>query len=368
MLSVFGLMGQHLSIVRFFSTNSLVEYNWKPYLVKLFFTGSVIALAGNIIAGIIYNFDVSMLIASFVLTSCTVIQEYCAAIFRAQQKYYLSLIIGQLLPVIFILILSLILLTSVFSFKLLILFYVLSALLYSIFSTYITFLLLPEGHQDIPKEVKRQGYLLFGVGITFVLFNQADVMLVAGLIDMQSLAIYTVILSVMRFYDFGSMALNHVLVPKMKSLTGEQLKQAFYNVLLFGLTITIIYLVLGKRAVEVMYKGQYNSGSLLIPIFCLAGIFKLLYAIPSALIAAIGSESVLKVFLYINIVAVVINYSTNIYLISIKGIIGAGIGAAIAWLIRTIGAFILSHYLIEPKKTTDNPDNAIMTDNEQEKY
>lgn len=348
LLSVFGLMGQHLSIVRFFSSNTLSTYNWKYYLTKLYLLGSLLSLVGNVIASFIYHLDIRILLACFILTSCVIIQEYCAAIFRSIHKYYVSLLIGQALPVFFIFLLYFLLHTSSITFNLVILLYTIIALLYSVISVYFTLSSLPSGNKEIPSEVKKQGYLLFGVGITFVLFNQADVMLVAGMISMESLAIYTVTLSIMRLYDFGSMALNHVLVPKIKNLSSRELKQILFYVIIFGSSITFMYILLGNKSVELLYRGKYNAGAFLIPVFCIVGIMKLLYAIPSSLIAATASEAVLKKFLYINIAAVVINYLTNIYLISVNGLIGAAIGAAISWFIRICGAFILSYYFMKP--------------------
>src|SRR5512143_4205790 len=80
LLSVFGLMGQNLGIVRLFSTNELDGYDWKGYLLKLCLAGSAIAMAGSIVASLVYRLGPMFLISCFVLTSCVIVQEYCASI------------------------------------------------------------------------------------------------------------------------------------------------------------------------------------------------------------------------------------------------------------------------------------------------
>jgi len=355
LLSAFGLMGQHLGLVRFFSSHPLGEYAWKGFLARVFGAGLLLALAGSLVAGAIYRFDAVTALACFILTACIMVQEYCASIFRAQQRYYLSLVLGQLLPVLFLGLLFILFFVAALSLKTILLLYTAVSLLFSLASVRLTLSLLPSGAKELPREAKRQGYLLFGIAITFVLFNQADIMLVAGLISLESLAVYTVILSIMKLYDFGSMALNHVLVPRIGKMPGRQLRKVFAAALGFALFSTALYLLVGNSAVEVLYKGEYDAGAMLIPIFCLAGILKLVYTVPSSLIAAVSTEVVMKRFLYLNLVALLLNYLTNIYLISALGLAGAALGASLAWLFRVLGAMVLSRLVPRMRAAHDPP-------------
>lgn len=346
LLSVFGLMGQNLGIVRFFSTKELKEYSWKKYMTDLCLKGIAIAFVGSVVATLVYKFGIIFLVSCFIITSCVLVQEYCSAFFRARQRYYISLIVGQFMPVVFMIALLAFAISKFPPLNVILLIYMSFGVIYTVICVYFTFSVLPSGAAVIPSDVKKKGYLLFGLGVTFILVNHADVMLVAGLVNVEALATYTVTLSIMRLYDFGGMSLNHVLLPKIKTMPGSRLKQMWVYIILVGFAITTFYFMFGKEAVQFLYKGKYNEGLVLIPFFCVVGFLKLMYILPSSFIAAVSSEIILKRFLYVNIVAVILNYTTNIYLISHIGIEGAALGAAVAWFMRVLGAYFLTRNVI----------------------
>jgi len=352
LVSAFALLGQNLGIIRFFSKQNIVEYNWKKYLIQSFAKGTIISLLGSIIAGYIFRFNTTVIIICAVITTCILVQEYCSSIFRANHKYYVSIIIGQFLPVVFLCILFFHIMVGVASLQGMLIWYVLVSFVYTVICMRYTFMVFSSGDKILPSSMIKQGYILFGVAITFVLFNQADVMLVAGLMNVESLAVYAVIMSIMKVYDFAGMALNHVLLPKIHSLSSKQIMKMTIGIVLTGLAVSIAYLCYGKELIQILYKGKYDNGVFLLPVFCMAGMLKLVYTVPSSFISAVSSEQIMKAFMYVNIVAVVINYASNVYLIYHYGILGAALGAVVAWAIRVGGAYALTaKHLLLPQRS-----------------
>lgn len=339
-----ALLGQHNALVRFLSKgNNTSFYNWKLFNLNILLLGSILSIISSLIFLLIYKLNLLALGFLTIGIIASLIGDLYKEVPRSIGRFEISLLLQRseryIFPIILILLylINSFNLTTIFiSFGFLYIFYSLGIILY-------TYRTCPNGAAKFPSDVYRDGLFFWGSDLSLIALVSIDKFFIAKLCSIEDLAVYFSTFTITRLYDIVSQAVEYVLLPYSNKVKNINIKKIALYVGLVALFVTIFYLIAGPKIQEIVYKGKYNHGIELIPWFCIVGIVRSFYIIPSSIIGGRLGQAALKLFFYFNFGMLGLNIILGIIFTYQWQLFGAIIATLVVWSLRTIFGFIIMY-------------------------
>lgn len=342
LFSTIALLGRSNALARYFSKRDLAEFNWRKELRRTWPLSLLIIVILVLCSQIIYRLpSVYFFVITIISLIFVYIQLISGGIIRPQRKYNLAMFSQKGFVFLFIILL---LASTKFgspTLNRLLLLYSFSLAIFGIFTFGLASSKFVNGPTDIPKEVRMESLLFWGINISLIAIRSLDKLFIGKLISYDDLAIYVAIFTVMGLYELSSMSLGYVLLPHFGGKKRIYLTRHVSQAALIAAGVSCLYLIWGKKIVHFVYSGKYDEGIPIIAFFILAGICKVLYAIPSSMIGGRLEKKALQLTFYLNAASVLLHIIFLFWFISIWGLKGAA-GATLAiWFLRALQGYII---------------------------
>lgn len=341
--SIISLMGIDHSFVRFFSSAGILfdKYNWKYFLKKIFPFSLSLILIITFVFSLVYKFNLlislSIIIILIMVTSIFIL----ASFLRAQKKYALAIFFSRLNFIIFFFLLFGLYIFKTLSFQNALFCYVIAAILANTLIMNYCLKNIPSGTSPIPLSVLKTGLYYFGIGASMLAILQTGPLFIAKILSYRDVAIFTVIASVMRFFEFIQDSSYYVLVPHLNTQANIPARKIFLIIASGAIIVALIYILFGRIAIHLFFGGRYDDGIYLLPFFIGIGVIRTLYVLPASIIGGRCSEKVLRNQFYLSIAVAIFNIYLNYIFIHKWQLKGAALASIISWsllfIISTLG-------------------------------
>ncbi|MHA1381645.1 MAG: lipopolysaccharide biosynthesis protein [Candidatus Helarchaeota archaeon] len=340
LLSMIIVLGQPISIIRYFSKHNFVEYQWKKYLKYISIGFTVLIVSSVVIIGIIYELDLNKYIYLLLSITSFSLLKIIANFYRTRKKFYKAVLLERIAPPVFLFFLIILLIISLFKISYILILKTISYLL-PFLIIFFFFIKNKSGKKKINKNIYSDGLLLWGIGMTMVAVSKIDGFFIVKYIDYKAIAVYSIIFLFTQIYVFASEAIWSIYSQKFSSGYRPNLINFIAKIAIVALLISLLYLVVGKHILHLLFNGKYDHGAYLILPFCIIGCLRLLYLYPSCYLIGKSSSSTLKSFLKLNILGTILKVIFLIFFIKMLGLLGAVISGIIIWIYRNVIGYIL---------------------------
>lgn len=342
------MLGQQNTIVRFFSKHSPRDYDWNKFIQKLHLISVPLAFLFIFISSIFFNFSHLAIIFLLIVILSSIAADLYTYLLRAIGQYESSIFLHRCIRII--LPLALISLLYLNKFYLNTIFLVFGAIyvLHSLIIVLYTRKKTSYGIQQIPKSKHKEGLFILGSDLSLLVVISVDKLFLGRLVNFEEVGVYFAIYSLMRIFELALHSIDYVLIPHSNIVDNLNIKKIMIQVSGFGLLICGFYIIFGKLITHFVYSGKYDDGYYLIPFFCLIGFLRLLYVVPSSIIAGRLEPKALKMTVFYNTIFMVLNIIIAFIFITIWQLKGAIISTSIIWLLRTSAAFVILFKFYKP--------------------
>jgi O-antigen/teichoic acid export membrane protein len=338
-----SLFGSDYSLVRFFSKEETAfhAYDWMSFVKKIFIVSLVLIAVCTAFGTILYGFDTWAIITLPILMSLLASIFLFSALLRAQRKYTLAIFFNRCnFAIFFLFIITLYFLRSLtlsaaFSS------FIIAASIANGILIYYCKKHIPAGDKKIPLAVFKNSFPYFGLGVTILLILQTGPLLIGKILSYRELAIYVVIASLMRIFEFSQDASYYVLVPYMNAKDTIPMKKLFLGVLAMGIAISLFYAFSGTFIINLCFRGLYNEGKYLLPYFIAIGLIRTLYILPASFIGGRSSEATLRHLFYITAIASLLNLLLSYFFILKWQLRGAAWAQIVTWSFVVIASWCM---------------------------
>lgn len=342
--SFIALIGMDASLVRFFSSPaiSFKEYNWKAFFKKFYLISLLLIFIITGIFAVIYRFSPFVNVCIVILLCMVTSVSILSSLFRAQKRYTVSIFFARQHFLIFFPLLLMLYLFKNISIINILLCYIIASTLSNIIVIWCCLKNIPSGNMLIPASVLKNGFYFFGIGVFFMLTLKAGYLLIGKMLSYKDLAVYAIIGSTMRLFEFEQDASYYVLTPHLNTKKYISFRKIFLSLLIVGAGTVLIYILFGKTIVHYFFRGLYDEGFHLIPLFVSMGFVRLLDTLPASIISGRGSENILRRYFYSAMVFSIINIGLSYVFIHKWGLKGAAMASAITWCVLFIAGSLLT--------------------------
>ena len=347
--TLFGLLGIDHSFVRFFSpaSVSIQEYDWKSFLNKFFILSSAIIFIVSAIAASIYKLSLPLTLFLIISAIMSVSVFIFASFLRAKQKYELAIFFSRSNFLIFFIIFMVIYALKAITLKTLAISYLFSIAIANIVIIHYLLKKTPNGTRPIPRAVLINGLYYFGMGIAIILMLQLGNLTIGKILSYKDLAVYVVIASVMRLFEFIQDSSYYVLAPHLNQESNIPFKKIFSVIFLVGLITSFLYLLFAKSLVHILFAGLYDEGLYLVPFFIGIGFVRTLFVLPASIIGGKSSEAVLKNQFLLTCAAASLNFVLILVFITKWQLRGVALANLISWSLLFIASlFLTKKYIV----------------------
>ncbi|MDY6933322.1 MAG: oligosaccharide flippase family protein [Spirochaetota bacterium] len=340
LLAIFLIFGQGASVVRYFSSKTIEDYQWKKYLFKFLLLIIFPLIITSFTVKIIYHLDwfwfYMIAGGSFLLCNTNL----TGAFFRARGWFNQAIIIERANPIVFF-----ILLLFFFLFGKMNLDIASYLKLFSFLSVmpFIFYILANwnEGQIQVETKIYSDGISLWELSLTVIVLYHIDAFFIAKLLGYKELALFSVMIAIMRIYEFASVSLFSVYSQKFSKNRDINIKLFFKFLLIIVLFIGIFYLLFTNIILEILFKGKYYASFILIVLFTIYGSINLLYVLPSCYLVGHSDKKEMRQMLLGNIISIVIRIII-IYVLYDYGLFGFLLAGIISMGTRTgVGYYII---------------------------
>jgi O-antigen/teichoic acid export membrane protein len=329
-----GLLGMDASLVRFFSPEGTVfsRYNWKSFVRGFFPWSIVLLIIVSLIAGAAYRLSFTVMLGVITAMVLLLSLSLHSSLLRAAHNYERAVFFSRLHLVI-----SFAILAGLYTLKLLtvpsaLCGYIFSAALAGTIAFVHTRAALPSGDTPLPRQVVQNGLFYFGIAGSLVLISQTGPLLIARVLSLRDLAVFSVIASFLRLFEFIQDSSFYVLTPHLNAVKNTRMFRLLGKLLLAGCVVAAFYILAGKPAVHFLFGGMYDDGAHLVPWFAAVSLIKILCVLPASIIGGLGSESILRKQCAVYIVAALIHIPMTYLFLARFGVTGALAAMLITWL------------------------------------
>ncbi len=337
-----SLIGQQTSLVRFLSSQNVQAFDCVKGVAQILGISLGLIIIGTMMASKIYSLTWLAGLFLLVVTFSTAVTDLVPGVLRAQGIYYLSILFFR--GVNFFLVIGLVVLVLIDGIRL-------ENVLWTFILISFGFALVTgagakkffgRGEKAFPASIWRDGFFLLGTHLSLLLIVSFDRLLIPKLISFEMLGLYFAISAVMRLFELAVQSVEFVLLPGIGRLSKDRLLSLSLLIIGAGLILAVGHLIAGPYIVSLVYQGKYDSGTFLIPYFCVIGFMSFVYVIPYTLISGRMSSRCIRWLLYGNIVAMLTNIALAFVFISRWGLLGAVWTSIVVWLMRLLiaGAII----------------------------
>jgi O-antigen/teichoic acid export membrane protein len=267
---------------------------------------------------------------------------------RAKEKYGLAIFFSRNIFLIFFIILLIIYTLNLISITNVILGYLLSAILANCLVVYYFIKNIKNGDKTIPTSIIKNGLYYFGIGVALLILLQTGNLIIGKMLSFKDLAVFAVIASVMRLFEFIQDAAYYVLAPHLNKSTNKSLGKIFLKLLLTGLLVSLFYIVFAKPLIHFLFRGLYDEGLYLVPYFIGIGFIRTLFTLPASIIGGRSSTQALKNQFYITALAALLNLGLSVTLINFWQLRGVAMANLISWIFLLIVSFLSTQKYLFP--------------------
>ena len=341
--SLISLMGIDHSLVRFFSSSavSINQYDWKKFLKSFSLIPLFIIITLLLIVSPIYKFSPFVIAGLFIILIMLTYIFIFASLLRAGHRYELSIFLSRLNFIIFFLVLAGLYIFKNISFRNALLGYVLAATLANFIVIFFNVRNIPSGKNPIPASVLKNGFYYFGLGVAVLLITQTGFLMMGKMLTYKDIAVYAIIASTMRLFEFAQDSSYYVLAPYLNKETHIPKRKIFLRLFLVAMAIAVFYIFFAKPLIHFLFKGNYDEGIYLVRFFIGIGIVRTLFILPASIVGGRSSEGTLRNLFYLMISAAVFNIFLSYAMINKMGLTGAALASLITWTLLTSGSFFL---------------------------
>ena len=201
---------------------------------------------------------------------------------------------------------------------------------------------LPRGRTPL-EPVYWSGALLFwGMSALYLAATYWDRLLVPRLLGLERMAAYSAVVSLLMGFDVLTTALAYVLLPRFgRAGDVSMLRECLLPLALAGLG-AVAYLFLGPPVLHLFFAGKYDGVADSIPALAVVGIIRVLYVVPSSVIATRFLRPQLTKLLVYDVALLVVHLALLFVLLPRMGLIGAVLVNGLVALLRHLGSWILA--------------------------
>jgi len=183
-----------------------------------------------------------------------------------------------------------------------------------------------------------------GLYVAAILLTRLDSFFLAKLLDLDALGLYAA-LSFFTLTGYGvvSIAVGQVLRPKLAS--GEHIgtRRLTWGLAGLGGAVGVVLAFLSPWLMPAVFSSRYaGDHRVIVALLALAGLFQVLYAVPSSRIGVVSSTKSLRIFLPVSLSALVVDAVLLLWLVPRFGLAGAALASALTWLWRAATAWIVA--------------------------
>lgn len=336
-----SLAGIDQSLVRFFSSPNifLASYNWAGFVKRFFLAISlpvVVLLA--LILGLTYKLGFPGILFIILSSSVIVLILILASFLRSTENYEIAVFFSRMHFLLFFLFICGLLLTKNLSYTLVLSGYILSLAASVSISVYYCLKYLPQGSEKINLSVVKNGLYYFGIGLAIMSIINMGNLFIGKLLSYRDLAIYAVIASLMRLFEFVQVSSYHVLAPYFNRQKRIPVGRIIFSLAVAAVAIAVFYLSFGSLMVHYLFKGNYDEGIYLIPLFVAAGLLRTLYVMPASIIGGKCSQLILRRQFFVCCLVAAINAVLNMVLIRRFRLTGAALANLLSWALLLIAS------------------------------
>ncbi len=194
----------------------------------------------------------------------------------------------------------------------------------------------PSGDTPLPSTWRRTGLMFWSIQLCLIATRHLDRLVLGGALGQDALADYQAVLTLLMAFDLASTALGFVLLPKLAK--SERVDLVRLGGMVGGVAAlgAVGYLLLGEPVLHLVYDGEYDASAGLIGWFVAAGVIKVIYALPSALLGGRTSDRALAWFAALNVPLVLVHAGLTAFLAEADGLRGAALALVAAWGLRWV--------------------------------
>ncbi|MCH8011194.1 MAG: oligosaccharide flippase family protein [Candidatus Marinimicrobia bacterium] len=340
-----SMFGQQKSIVRFFSRNDPSIYNWKRGSFWIVCWGTIFTSIVLVVVSRIYHLTSVIIVFTMFAILSSVVAELFTNFIRSQGHYELAIFLQRSVRFILPVVLVLLYIFGKFELLLILLWFSTVYVVLSLIILGVTYTLVPSGEERLPTSMYWDNAFFVGLDLSALIMALAVNFFIAKMISIEALGIYFAIFSVMRVYDLANQAIEYILMPHSIRLKKKQMIRVIIQISGIAVFISLFYFLFGQQLVEVLFKGKYNEGIGLIPLFAAVGFANILNVVPLSVIGGRLEQEVLKRFFYFSMCLAFLTLFLNAWFIYLWQLIGALIALLIIAVLRlVIGYTILFKY------------------------
>jgi O-antigen/teichoic acid export membrane protein len=194
------------------------------------------------------------------------------------------------------------------------------------------------------RPMVRPALAFFALHLSALLTQRLDALFLPRLLDLASLGVYSAVTSIaLTGFQMVGVAVGQVLNPRFASGEGVDIPRLLRWLLIGGGFASLMLVWLGPNLVGLVFGPRYEGDHrLLFALLAFTGAFQVLYAIPSSKIGIRGSQRILDSFVWWSFASVAVDVVLLLVLVPAWGLAGAAAATAIAWLFRTVTAWLFS--------------------------
>lgn len=336
------LLGQGVSIIRYFSKGNFLEYKWKKYLKNTLTMILGLISVVLIVVCIIYKMSFAYYFILLISIFSLVLLRMVACLLRSKGKFEQSTILQEIPPVIFLFLIGILILFKLSNLNT---FLILKTTSYIVpFLVIICFFLLKmkEGAKEISRTIYTDGLFLWGISLTQIAMGRVDSFFIVKYLDFKALAEYSIISLFMAIFGFVSTAIWSVYSQKFSSSYEPKISRFLSKIIMISISIFLFYVLFGKFLLHFLFKGKYDSAIYLLLPFCTIGCLQLIYLYPACYFAGKSHTKTLILSLKFNIIGIAIKIISLVLGIIYFGLLGAALSGILIWCFRnTIGYFLV---------------------------
>ena len=333
---VVSLLGIDASFIRFFSRYSPSLYRWKRYVCMAIGLSALLACGLVLIAGKFYEFTPLVVSAVVIAVVLSITNRAFNSFLRAQKYFGQATFLERSSVLVFFGLLIILFAVKKLTFNSALFSYLFAAAVAVFWIIRISTRKIKSGKKALPSSIFKEGLIFFGILVTITIMLNANQLFIAKMVSYESLAVYTVTLSIMRVFELAVNALYYVFVPSLNNDKPIETGKIFAFLVTIGLLIGSFYFVAGKSMIHFLFQGKYDQGAELIPFFVGIGICRMLYIFPASIAGGRASKKSLRRFFYANCLAAIFGIILNYFFILRMGIKGAALATMYTWMLAAI--------------------------------
>jgi len=203
----------------------------------------------------------------------------------------------------------------------------------------------PRGSESITlRDMWSDAMVFSGLFVAATLLTRLDSFFLAKLLDLDALGLYSA-LSFFTLTGYGvvSIAVGQVLRPKLASREHVGTKKLTWGLAIFGGAIGLVLAWISPWLMPAVFSSRYaGDHRLVVACLALAGLFQVLYAVPSSRIGVVSSTKSLRLFFPVSLSALVVDAVLLWWLVPRYGLAGAALASALTWIWRASSAWMVA--------------------------